>query len=103
MRNGCTPGVVDAAHELVARQGHERVALDGLAVRFEAAVPQRGKSEQLLVGEFDYVDIGFVFKNTSTFKAQAQRHGQPGADDGSRQGSRFCGAGLRRPNDRAHS
>jgi hypothetical protein len=46
-------GVVDAAHKLIARQGDERAALDGRAVRFEAALPQRGKSEQLPVGEFD--------------------------------------------------
>ena len=34
-------------------EGDERAALDSLVVRFEAAVPHRGKSEQLLVGEFD--------------------------------------------------
>src|SRR5215472_11505374 len=50
-------GVVNAAHELIAGQGDERAALDGLSVRFEAAVPQSGKTEQLLVGEFDQEGI----------------------------------------------
>lgn len=47
------PGVVDPAHELIAWQGDERTALDGFAVQLEAAVPQCGKSEQLLVSDFD--------------------------------------------------